>query len=647
MKRGLLVFLVVFLLLAACTATETPPVLTPTETMLPETATPSAVPTASPTSRPPVQLTICTTALPESLFPYAGPDPVVKQNVLAMIQDDALVFQEGESFSGILEKPPALQDGDMLLEPVVVQPGQTVVDARGELVVLKPGVNVRPAGCRGGDCVISWDGVSTLEMDRMVINFQIKPSVTWSDGTALTGQDSVFAYTLASAPQAPGLKWAESRTYSYVAPETHRVVWTGLPGFTTADLELFFWKPLPSFLFDAGTPWEQLIESDALVHAPLGYGPFFVRDWELDKLTLVLNPHYYRLSEGLPFFDEVILRTAPDAAAAWEMLQQGDCDLLDQSFGFENNPDLLSTIQSADGFDMLVQYGPVWEQLVLGIQPASYDEYYNPVYGDRPDIFGDLQVRQALAQCLDRAALVEAVFAGAGQVWQSFLSPEKTMLTDAQSLVYDPEQAAAILDLAGWKDHDLNPETPRQAWDVDNVPVGTLLTVDLYLRQTDFHAQMAEVIQKSLGQCGIGVNLVEMPAADLFAPGPDGPLFGRQFDLALLSWASLPGLDCGYYQSWQMPADGNNWIGTNLAGLQEPDYDQTCAEAGLALQDEAPGLIAAAEEAYLMNLPAIPLYGHADSVIFRKDKLCPMPAELTPEKFFKWIEIRSGEGNCP
>ncbi len=57
---------------------------------------------------------------------------------------------------------------------------------------------------------------------------------------------------------------------------------------------------------------------------------------------------------------------------------------------------------------------------------------------------------------------------------------------------------------------------------------------------------MAASIQESLGQCGIDVAVTALPADELYAPGPEGLVFGRQFDLTLIAWQAMPDLDCGY-----------------------------------------------------------------------------------------------------
>jgi peptide/nickel transport system substrate-binding protein len=123
-----------------------------------------------------------------------------------------------------------------------------------------------------------------------------------------------------------------------------------------------------------------------------------------------------------------------------------------------------------------------------------------------------------------------------------------------------------------------------------------------------FHQDLAGIIQESLARCGLGVDVQTLSLADLYAPGPEGPLFGRNFDLALIAWAPMPSPDCGLYASWEIPVSGNGWIGTNIAGFSDAEYDQACTAAALALPDEYGALLARAEAAFVELLPAVPLF---------------------------------------
>jgi peptide/nickel transport system substrate-binding protein len=581
----------------------------PTVPVPANTPVPTDAPIPTPTTPALESLTICTGALPEDLFPYHAPGSVSKANILSLIYEAPFLEAGGELTPLILERMPNQANGDLALVPVSVQAGQPVVDAAGQLAVLKAGVMVRPAGCRDADCAVVWDGEATLDMDQMVVKYQLRADLTWSDGSPVTSADSVFSYDTAIAAGDPGLPWALERTETYSAIDTHTVQWLGLPGFSNADLARFFWKPLPLHLYPDASNSETVLEDARINTSPIGYGPFVVSDWEGDVLRLTRNPHYFRLGEGLPKLDQIEFHQIDGGARqGWEALRGGQCDVLDSSFDWGDAQDVVGEIQLGEGFDLHLQAGASWTQLVFGIKPASYDDFYNPQLDDRPDILGDARTRQAIMHCLDRETMLDNTFGDLGRVWDSYLPPGESQLGPDEGINFDPTRAAELLAEVGWVDHDGDPSTPLQALNAAEVPPGTPLSLALMVSPSDFHQELAQLIQQDLGGCGVGVTVSTHPVEALYAPGPEGPLFGRQFDLALISWQSMPGGDCQLYQAWGVPKDENYWIGTNIAGLLNETYDTACGGVILALPDELEGAVQQSETIYLEVLPAVPLF---------------------------------------
>jgi peptide/nickel transport system substrate-binding protein len=423
------------------------------------------------------------------------------------------------------------------------------------------------------------------------------------------------------------------------------VVWVGKPGFTTADLEQLFWAPLPAHLFAEGADWQMVADDSAWTGTLPGFGPFQIVEWGAETVRLERNSSSFEYIGDEGTIDEITFRVIAEPADAVAALRSGECDVLDSSYHLESRAELLSGLQSDTTYQVLAGQSDSWMQLVFGIQPASYDDYYNPVYGDRPDIFGDVRVRQAIAACLDRDALQAAVYNGLAEIWPSFVSPEKSQLDETGGILYDPAEAVRLLEEAGWQDHDGDAATPRQAWTIGNVPQGTSLQLNLYLDQSALSEALAAVIEDSLAQCGIGVTPVSLAPSELYAPGPEGVLFGRQFDLVLLAWAPMDEPDCALYESWQVPNDENQWIGTNIAGLVESLYDAACNDATLALPGGAAGALGRAEAIYLDTLPAIPLFSVPQVIVASAD-LCAREAVLSEVNFFSQLADASLGGVC-
>ncbi len=97
------------------------------------------------------------------------------------------------------------------------------------LTALAAGTRVRPSSCRSDDCVITYDGASPLKMDQMIVTFHMRTDLTWSDGTPLTADDSVYAYQLAADKDTPGSKVLVDRTQTYEATDASTYTVVGNP----------------------------------------------------------------------------------------------------------------------------------------------------------------------------------------------------------------------------------------------------------------------------------------------------------------------------------------------------------------------------------------------------------------------------------
>ena len=84
------------------------------------------------------------------------------------------------------------------------------------------------------------------------------------------------------------------------------------------------------------------------------------------------------------------------------------------------------------------------------------------------------------------------------------------------------------------------------------------------------------MVLNALAGVGVEVSVIPLPLEQLYAPGPEGPLFGRNFEMALVSWQSDPVNRCATYMSKTIPSASNHWIGTNLSGLGDEAFDLAC-----------------------------------------------------------------------
>jgi peptide/nickel transport system substrate-binding protein len=591
--------------------------------VIPAAVTPSLEPVPTATALPRT-LTVCLGQEPNSLYPFGTPN-MAARSVLGAIYDGPIdTFTNGYQ-AVILENIPSLENGDAQLAAVTVKRGDSVVDADGNLSVLDLGVTVLPSGCTEAACAVKYNGANTLQMDQLVVTYRLLPGLTWSDGETLTSADSAFAFKLASDVATPGSKYLIDRTQAYEAVDERTVQWWGLPGFVDPTYADNFWPPFPKHLWGEVSAAE-LALGNVKTHPPVGWGPYVFKDWSAGEyIRLEKNPYYFRAAEGLPKFETLIYRFIKDAPTGISALIAGQCDLLDTSLRLDGQIDLLTELERNEQVKLVTSTTPLIERLDFGILPASYDDGYAPGIGDRQDIFGDVRTRQGIAYCLDRQTVVNTVLGGLSQVPDTFVSPSHPLF-NPQTAIYpfDVNKGLELLKQAGWVDPDNNPATPLVAANVNNVALGIPLVVNYLTTSALQRRQASEILSKSLGQCGIGVNLEYVSQDELYAPGPAGPLFGRSFDLAEYAIGNV-GTEppCAWFLSDQIPARPNQWIGLNISGYSNTDYDATCQKALKTLPDDAnyQDAYAQAQSIFANDLPSVPLYMRIKAAATRRD-LC-------------------------
>ena len=602
-RHTTLIILLLTSLITGCTSLDpaiptvapTAPQPSPSSTLLPS-ATPA--PTSTPTPTAPKELTICQAREPNTLFIYGGPSRAA-YTVLEAIYDGPIDTRTYEFQPVILEKIPSLADGDAALQTIQVEEGTKVADVDGLAAELHPGVTVLDTNGQQ----VTFEG-SVVTMTQMVVTFTLRADVTWADGQPLTAGDSRYSFDLAGEFDNPILQLLWDRTQTYEVVDQHTVVWTGIPGYRDTFYSANFYHPLPQHVW-GGNQVDQLLSAEVAHRKPLGWGPFVVEEWvDGKRITLVRNPYYFRASEGLPRLDRVIFRFIPNSREALDQLSAGECDMV--THDVIEGGDLAPWLKAADAGTVRLISSPSgeWEHLDFSIDPAQWVR--------RPDFFEDARVRQAIALCIDRERIVRDAFPhGGAEVAHSYVAADHPLYAGDQLYRwdYDVSGGQALLEEIGWTDEDR--DGIREAHDVAGIANGTPFSVTLVT--TSGHPAReatARILAENLARCGIGMAVENLPAEEFYADGPDGPVLGRQFDLALFSW--LNGLDapCSLYLSTQIPGPENWWTTSNNSGYASAEYDAVCQAALNALpgtRDYA-HLHAEAQRILSHDLPIVPLY---------------------------------------
>lgn len=570
----------------------------------------ATAPPATPAS-PPDQLVIGLSREPDSLYVY-GSSMLVAAHVRSAIYDGPIDSISFAYQPVILERLPSLANGDLQIRVVNVGVGSRVVDTYDNVVDLTSAITVpvwlRPAGCHSSACAIPWlPATGTIAMEQMVARFTLIPGVTWADGTPVTAADSVYSFELAMHPDTPGsYKYTGERTASYTADDDRTAVWTGLPGYRTS-YPYHFWTPLPEHLWGSLTPAE-LVTATISSRTPMGYGPYTVQAWTPgEAITLTANSHYFRAAEGLPRIPTLVFRFVDHEQDALDALAAGQVDMLTRDTGLESVIPQVFDLVGQGLAHANFRTATAFEHADFGIMPA--ESYV------RPDFFADARMRQAISMCLDRQAVIDDLLYGATIIPGTYVPPEHPLYpADLTLWPYNPISATLMLEDMGWTDQDHDGIRECHGCDVAGTVEGTPLAFSWKSTTASFRVAYMQMFRDDLAACGIDLTLENLPAEELFADGPDGPLFGRKFDMASFTWL-ITGVEppCELYVSSQIPGEENGWSGYNNIGYSKPAFDTACSAA-------------------MQSLPGTPAYvaGHQAAMRIQAEELPTLPLFLRP-----------------
>jgi peptide/nickel transport system substrate-binding protein len=172
---------------------------------------------------------------------------------------------------------------------------------------------------------------------------------------------------------------------------------------------------------------------------------------------------------------------------------------------------------------------------------------------------------------------------------------------------FDPETANQLLDEAGYLMTESGVRASRQG-----------LTLTLQLATTTgspIREEIANRFEADMQDIGIDVEIQYLSPEDLFSP--NGPLFLRQFELALFAWIATP--DPAGLQLWScaaVPSETNGWIGNNFAGWCMRDADYAVKLAATSLDaDEQKAQYLIQQQLFTRELPSLPLFQRLGAVI--------------------------------
>jgi ABC-type transport system substrate-binding protein len=224
-------------------------------------------------------------------------------------------------------------------------------------------------------------------------------------------------------------------------------------------------------------------------------------------------------------------------------------------------------------------------------------------------ILSDIRVRQAIAFCTDRVALVNSVYAFVedkeGLLMDSFIPTDHwAHAAGLTQYAFDAEQGGTLLDEAGW--------TLAEGAAVRTNADGEALSLHFATTNAQFRQTWAAVFEANMADCGIQVVRLHAPASWWF--GDTTGLARRDFELGAFAWVGQadPG-GVTLYSCDSIPLPSNNWEGQNYMGWCNESASTAIKAANNTLdRQERIDNYAIVQQEFANDMVSLPVFNRAE-----------------------------------
>jgi len=344
----------------------------------------------------------------------------------------------------------------------------------------------------------------TTEGDGKIWTFTIRDDAKWHDGAPVTAADVVYTVSLVQDKAYVGV-FSDAFRGVKVEAVGDRVVRFTLPEAFGPFASNTTLPLMPAHKLN-GVGYNDLPRSPFNLR-PIGAGPFRVVEADARQVVLARNDDYYKVrpERVRPWLDRIVLRAYPSASEALTALSRGE---IDGAGGLSSEDAVRArTYKNVSLFSFPT---PDYTALFLNVRP------------DRPT-FRDRAVRQAIATAIDKGKVLDVAVDGRGSVADELVPPTSwAYVREIKRYDHSIEQARALLDGAGWTDHD--GDTVR---DKDGVKLAFSIST------SDEPSRISAAVQiiEDLRQVGIAAQLQAVPFATLI----DKVVAERSYDALLIA----------------------------------------------------------------------------------------------------------------
>jgi len=393
---------------------------------------------------------------------------------------------------------------------------------------------------------LNWEGLIaknwSISDDGLVIRFQLREDVNFSDGIALTADDVVFTFNfiMAEAIQAPRDRAYLEKIKTIQVNGKFEVVFTFKePYFEALSLA----GSMPILAKHFYEPYlkepQKFNESKGIL---FGSGPYKLLDaknWSPDKgsIELVRNDHYW--GDVQPSYNRILWKIIQNDSARLTTYRNGDIDnYAARPVEYQTLKNDKQISQKSNNFE----YMPP----VVGYSYIGWNEYRSA----KPTRFADKRVRLAMTYLTDVNRIISDIFLGyAEPALSPFSSAGKQHDHSLQAYSFDVEKAKALLKEAGYEDRNKDGVLE----DAAGQPFEFKLT---YLESNEDTKRMVLLLKDLYARAG--VKMIPFPQE---WPVMLENLDKKDFDAITLGWTS--GIETDLYQifhSTQAASNGDNYV---------------------------------------------------------------------------------------
>ncbi len=407
-----------------------------------------------------------------------------------------------------------------------------------------------------------------LAEDGRSVTWKLKPDLKWSDGEPFTAEDVVFTFEFITNPD---VGTTTAGTYEVIE---------SVEALDDQTVKVNFKQPNPAWYLNfVGTEgmilpqhiYEEYNGTNARQAPanlePVGTGAFRVVEFKPgDTVVYEANPNY-RDAENVGF-QRIELKGGGDAtSAARAVLQTGDADF---AYNLQLEAPVLQELANAGQGEVVTIPNSLVERILIN-QTNPNEE----VNGERSSLeaphpfLTDESVRQAFNLAIDRDSIANQLYGPTGDVTANFLVLPEEFRSSNTSYEFDLEQAAALLDEAGWVDTNNNGTRDKD---------GTEMTIIFQTSVNPVRQKTQEIVKQALEEIGVSVELRSIDASIFFSGDPASTDTTERFqaDLQMYTTGNTnpdPGSYMKTYTCDEIPQQENNWIGDNVSRYCNPEYD--------------------------------------------------------------------------